>query len=223
MRLSKLNQLVPAALLAFALAGPAFGEWRDIPYADIAKMPLTLNKVDPQKIFTAAFYAKPGDGQADVPKDFRLQVKADGQLVPVPVHPDGRIDLPFRQDWADRGAVVQSNQPKGRVKLSMRLDSRTPPGTRMSYAQLTESVPVMERGIKEMAGMMSFMAPKVRQLTLRFDAPGVQTVSLTLPGGKKKQWKSDGKGHATLPWDPSWLAGTVELTAPLKGIDQVLK
>lgn len=223
MSFPKLNRIFPVALLALALASPVLAEWRDIPYADIAKMPLTLNRVDPQKIYTAAFYAKPGEGQIDVPRDFRLQVKADGRVIPVTIQPDGRIELPFRQDWSDRGAVVQSNQPKGRVKLSMRLDSRTPPGTRMTYAQLTESVPVMERGIKEMAGMMSFMAPKVRQLTLRFDTPGAQTVSLTLPDGKKKQWKSDARGHATLPWNPSWLAGMVELSAPLKGIDQILK
>ncbi len=223
MPFSKLTRIFPVALLALALASPALAEWRDIPYADMAKMPLTLNKVDPQKIYTAAFYAKPGEGQTEIPADFKLQVKADGRIIPVPVQADGRIDLPFRQDWADNGAIVQSNQPKGRVKMHMSLNSRTPPGTRMSYAQLTESVPVMERGIKEMAGMMILLAPKVRELVLRFDKPGTQTVTLTLPGGRKQLWKSDAKGHARLPWNSKWLAGIVELSAPLKGIDQVLK
>jgi hypothetical protein len=223
MSLCFLNRLGLLGLLALAVAAPAAAEWRDIPYADIAKMPLTLKKVDPQKIFTTTLRAKPGAGQASLPADFKLQVRVGGQVIPVLVQPDGRVELPVRQDWADAGALVQSNQPKGRIKVDVSIDSRTPPGTRMSYAQLSESVPVMERGIKEMAGMMSFMAPKVRELVLRFDKASQQTVTLTLPGGKKMLWKSDAQGHAKLPWEPKWLAATVELSAPLQGIDQVLK
>lgn len=223
MPLSFLNRLGLAGLLALAAAAPAAAEWRDIPYDAIAKLPLTIKKVDTQKIFTATLKARPGDGQTTMPADFRLQVKVGEQLVPVVIHPDGRVDLPVRQDWVDAGAVIQTNQPKGRVKVDFSIDSRTPPGTRMSYAQLTESVPVMERGIKEMAGMMSFLAPKVRELILRFDQGSPQTVTLTLPDGKKKLWKSDAKGHARLPWEPKWLAATVELSAPLQGIDQVMK
>ncbi len=223
MSLSFLNRLALAGLLSLCLAAPSAAEWRDIPYADMAKMPLTLKKVDPNKIYSFAFYAKPGEGQTALPADFRLQIKAEGKIIEVPIQPDGRIDMPFRQDWADQGAVVQSNQPKGRVRMGMSINSRTPAGTRMSYAQLSESAPVMERGIKEMAGMMSFMAPKVRQLTLRFDKANAQTVTLTLPGGRKKRWKTDAEGRATLPWEPKWLTAVVELSAPLKGIDQVLK
>jgi len=220
---SFLNRLGLVGLLALAVATPAAAEWRDIPYADIAKMPLTLKKVDPQKIFTTTLKAKPGEGQTALPADFRLQVKVGAQTIPVLIQPDGAIELPMRQDWVDSGAIVQSNQSKGRVKVDLTIDSRTPPGTRMSYAQLTESVPVMERGIKEMAGMMSFMAPKVRELILRFGTGSPQTVTLTLPGGKKMLWKSDAKGHARVPWERKWLAATVELSAPLQGIDQVMK
>jgi hypothetical protein len=222
MRLPNLNRLALFALLALA-AAPTLADWRDIPYANIAKMPMTLKKVDPQKIFAFSFRARPGAGLTALPADFRLQVKAGGQLLPVPVQADGRFELPIRQDWVDNGAVLQSNQPKDRVLIDMTINSRTPPGTRMSYAQLTESVPVMERGIKEMAGMMSFLAPKVRELILSFDKASAQTVSLTLPGGRKLLWKTDAKGQAKLPWEPKWLAATVELSAPLQGIDQVVK
>ncbi len=218
-----LNRLTLAALLLMTLASPALAEWRDFPYAKMAQMGLVLGKVDPQKIFTAAMIARPGEGFDALPADFRLQVKLGAKTIPVPILPDGRIELPIRQDWADADAQVQTNQPKGRVRLSMDLNSRTPPGTRLSYAQLTESVPVMERGIKEMAGVMSFLAPKVKQLTLRFAKGQSQTVTLTLPDGKRKLWKSNAEGHATIPWEPKWLQGAVLLSAPLQGIDQVLK
>jgi hypothetical protein len=217
-RLARLG--LAAALLALPLA--AFAEWRDIPYADVAKMPLMLDKVDPQHIYKARLVAKPGKGLKALPADFRLQVKVNGQVLPVPVAADGTVQLPFRQDWADAGAVVQSNQPKGVVAVNMNFDARTPPGTRMTYAQLTESAPVLERGISQMAGLMSFMAPDVKALVLKFEKPGHSAV-LTLPGGKKKSWTADAKGRIELPWEPKWSAGVVELSAPLSGIDQILK
>jgi hypothetical protein len=41
------------ALLLAVTALPAFAEWREVPYADVAKMPLGLKKADPQGVFTA--------------------------------------------------------------------------------------------------------------------------------------------------------------------------
>jgi hypothetical protein len=213
--------LFATALLSLPLA--ALAEWRDIPYADVVKMPLMLEKVDPGHVFKFRMQAKPGKGVQALPADFRLQVKLkDGQLVPVVVKPDGNIELPVRRDWADGGAVLQSNQPKGVVGINMNFDARTPPGTKMSYAQLTEAAPILEKGISEYAGFMSFMAPDVKTIVLKFAQPG-HTAVLTLPGGKKKSWKADAKGRIEMPWEPKWAAGIVELSAPLAGVDQILK
>jgi hypothetical protein len=221
-RLPRSARLVLAlALLAAPLA--ALAEWRDIPYADVAKLPLMLEKVDPQHVYSFRLTAVPGKGLKALPADFRLQLKlAGGQLLPVPVAQDGRIQLPIRRDWAKGGTVLQSNQPKETVGVSMAFNARTPPGLRMSYAQLTESAPILERGISEMAGLMSFMAPGVKTLALKFDRAG-HTLVLTLPGGKQKRWTSDAKGRIELPWEPKWAAGLVELSAPLVGIDPILK
>ena len=46
---------------------------------------------------------------------------------------------------------------------------------------------------------------------------------MSLPGGGKKSYRTDAKGLIVLPWEPKWAAGTVELSAPLKSIDQSLK
>jgi len=220
--LPRLTAAAFAALLALNAPPLRAEPWRDVPYGDIAKMPLVLAKVDPEHVFTVALVAKPGKGHAALPADFRLQLKVNGQIIPVAVAADGKIGLPFRQDWADAGAVLQSNQAKGRVAIAMDFISRVPAGTRMSYAQLTEAAPVLERGIGEVAGFMSFLAPEVRHFTLKF-AQAPQTVLLTLPDGKKRSYKTDAKGLIVLPWEPKWAAGIVELSAPLKGIDQTLK
>lgn len=209
-------------LLAF-IALPSQAEWRSLPYAELAKMPLMLKKVDPQGIYDAFYQAKASKAGASLPADLKMQVSAAGQLIPVPIQPGGRVDLPVRQDWADAGAQLQVNQPKGTISVSFVMNSRVPPGTRMSYGQLTESVPVLERGIKEMAGMLSFFAPKVKQVVLKFEKGSAQTITLSLPDGAKKVWKTDANGQIQLPWQPAWSAGAVELSAPLKGIDQVMK
>jgi hypothetical protein len=219
---SRLPRLGLAAALFLLPAAAALAEWRDIPYAQVIKMPLLLEKVDPQHVYTFRLQARPGSGLKALPADFRLQVKVQGQVVPVVVAPDGRVQLPVRQDWAQAGAVLQSNQPKDAVGIAMNLDARVPPGTRMSYARLTESAPIMERGISQMAGLMSFMAPDVKALVLEFAEPGHSAV-LTLPDGKTRRWKADAKGRLELPWEPKWAAGTVELSAPLVAIDQILK
>src|SRR5688572_12862073 len=211
-----------AACLGLAAAFPALAEWRDIPYAEVAKMPLTLAKVDPQKVFTVRVKAKPGKGHTGLPADLKLQLKVGSQLIPIKVTPEGLIELPIRQDWADAGALLQSNQPKGRVALDLGFDSRVPAGTKMSYAQPTEAAPILEKGIGQMAGMMSFMAPGVKAFTLKC-AKAPQTVVLTLPDGKKRNWTTDAAGKIELPWEPKWAKGTVELSAPLAGIEQILK
>lgn len=220
--LPKLTAAALAALLALPSAPVRAQEWRDIPYADVAKMPLVLAKVDPQHIFTSSMVAKPGKGLSALPADYKLQLKVNGQVIPLAVAADGRVSMPIRQDWADAGALIQTNQPKGRVLVSLSFNARVPPGVRMSYAQLTEAAPVLERGIKEVAGLMSFMAPAVKTFTLSFDKPP-QTAVITLPDGARKSYRTDGKGLIVLPWEPKWAAGTVELSAPLKGIDQTLK
>ena len=67
MTLSRL--LRPARLLLattlFALAilpAAAMAQWRDIPYADVVKMPLMLDKVDPGHVFRFRLQAQPGKG-----------------------------------------------------------------------------------------------------------------------------------------------------------------
>jgi len=220
--LPKLTAAALAALFAISTPAARAEEWRDIPYADVAKMPLVLAKVDPQHIFTSSMVAKPGKGLSALPADYKLQLKVNGQVIPLAVAADGRVTMPIRQDWADSGALIQTNQPKGRVLVSLSFNSRVPPGVRMSYAQLTEAAPVLEKGISEVAGLMSFMAPGVKSFTLIFDKPP-QTAVLTLPDGKKRSFTTDAKGQIVLPWEPKWAAGTVELSAPLKGIDQTLK
>ena len=92
--LPRLTAAALAALLLLAAPRARSEEWRDMPYADMAKMPLVLAKVDAQHVFTTVFTALPGKGQAAMPADFRLQIKVNGQVVPVAVAADGKVAIP---------------------------------------------------------------------------------------------------------------------------------
>jgi hypothetical protein len=222
MRLSRIPNYF-LGLILLLVAGSAAAEWRDIPYKDVAKMPLALKSADPQGIYTAIYKVVPAEGKASLPADLRFQIKAGQQLVAVSIQPDGRVDFPIRSDWVDADASVQVNQPKGSFRMNFSLIPRTPAGTQMTYGQLTESAPVLERGIKEAAGLMSFLAPKVSAFLIAFPNNTPQTITVTLADGKKKTWKSDAKGSIRLPWEPSWAAATVVLSSPLKGVAPDLK
>jgi hypothetical protein len=215
-------RLLLAALLVLA-ALPARAEWREVPYADVAKMPLGLQKADPQGVFTSYYVIKPAKGKAAVPADVRFRVRAADQTVDVPIGPGGRVRFPLRPEWAEQGAMVLINQPKGSFRMSFGMDARTPPGTQMTYAALTESAPVLERGIRDMAGLMSMFAPKVRALLLDFEPGAPQTVEITFADGKRKVFRSDAKGRVRLPWDPDWARAQVVLSAPLRKLDPELK
>ncbi len=215
-------RLIVAALLLLA-ALPVRAEWREVPYAEAAKMPLALRAADPQGIFTSYYILKPAKGQKAIPADLQFRVRAGAETVDVPVGAQGRLQFPVRPEWADQGAVVLINKPKGSFQMSFGLDARTPPGTRMTYAALAESVPVLERGIKDVAGLMSLFAPKVRGLLLDFEPGATQTVEIALTDGKRKLFRTDAKGRVRLPWEPDWSAATVVLSAPLKKIDPELK
>lgn len=212
-----------AILLALSLlATPVLAAWRDIPYDDMARIPLLLQKLDQEGIYRSWLEARPGAGHDGLPADLRVELQVDGRTIPVPCRADGTLDLPWRADWSGKDAKVRLNYPKDRAGIVFHVKPRTPPGTRMSYAKLTESLPLMERGIREMAGMMSFLAPEPEALALQFASAGAQTLVLTRPGRAPRTFRSSADGKLELPWEPDWNAATVVLSAPLQSVDPVI-
>ena len=219
--------LIALLLLPFAVHAD---EWRELPYEDIAQMPVMLAKVDTDHVFSTRFQIERADGKQGLPTNLRVEVLASGKTFPVRVDANGGLQLPIRQDWVDAKAGLRVNQPKGSMKLAYKYEARTPPGTRMSYAQLTESVAVMERGIKQAAGLMSFMAPKPYALGIVFPPGPAQQVTLTFADGSSKSFRTSAKskiGSADnsleLPWNSRWRDAQVNLSAPLRGVMPLLK
>lgn len=215
-------QRIASLLALLLLAAPVLAGWRDIPYDDMARIPLLLQRLDQGGIYRSWLEARPGAGQAALPADFRVELQVDGRTIPVPCRADGTLELPWRADWSGKNAKVRLNYPKERAGIVFHLKPRTPPGTRMSYAKLTESLPLMERGIREMAGVMRFLAPEPEALALQFPPGAMQTLVLARPGKAPRTFRSTTDGKLELPWNPDWAAATVVLSAPLQSVDPVI-
>ncbi|TWI06306.1 Protein of unknown function (DUF2987) [Luteimonas cucumeris] len=219
--------LVPLLLAC----GIAHGdEWREIPYKEVARMQLVLEKVDTDRVFTTSYSIKRADGRPALPPNLRVEVVAAGKAVPLQVDPDGKVHLPIRQDWVDNRATIRINQPKGSMTLSYGYKARTPPGTRMHYSRLTESLQVMERGIEQAAGLLSFLAPEPYALGIMFPSGPQQEVVLTFPDGSVKRFRSSGSGSSEgidnrleLPWNPDWQDAEVTFSAPPRSVLPLMK
>lgn len=219
----------PVAMLLISSVAQA-EEWREIPYKDIARMQLVLEKVDTEHIFSSRYSVKRTDGKQALPSNLQIEIVAAGKTVPVRVDPEGNVQLPIRQDWADAGAKLRINQPKGALTLAYNYKVRTPAGTRMRYSQLTESLLVMERGIKQAAGFLSFMAPEPYALGIMFPPGPRQEVLLTFPDGSTKRFRTSSRSKIEgadnsieVPWNPRWRDAEVTLSAPLGGVLPLMK
>jgi hypothetical protein len=213
-------------LLVLVAGGAGAEEWREIPYKDLARMQVMLEKVDTDHVFSSDFSVSPVDAKQGLPGDLRVEVLVGGKAVAVRVEPGGRMHLPIRQDWIDAGAKVRLNQPKGKLAVNYNFRARTPAGTRMRYSQLAESAEVMARGIKAEAGLLSFVAPKPDALDIRFRPGPLQVLTIRFADGTSKRWQAVAKGGYNgieLPWKPEWRDAEVTLSAPLGGVMVLVK
>lgn len=213
-----------AALLVHG--GAIAGQGRELDYKEVARAELMLGKVDPDRVFTTEFRVKPAREGAALPPDLRVDVSVSGKTIPIRFDPDGKLHLPARQDWSDAGAKVRLNYPKDAVKVAYSYVARTPPGTRMSYSRLTESLQVMERGIEKEAGLLSFMAPKPYALGMLFEPGAVQEVTLRFADGTQKRFRTVPEGARNsleLPWNPRWKDAEAVLSAPATGVRPLVK
>lgn len=202
--------------ISLAFAATASAQSRELPYEDVTSMQAMLDKVDHDGVYSISYKLTPGKSRKTLPDNVQVEIVGAGKPVPVRIDKDHVVRLPFNQAFIQADARIRISQPKSAVGLTLIFKPRTPQGTRMRYSQLTESVPVMERGIEEKAGLMSFMAPEPYALMMQFpDATEEQWVVVTLIDGTLKRFAANADSQVELPWKPGWRDAQVQLSAPL--------
>ena len=203
-----------ALTLALTAIQAHAAEGRDVPLAPVCDGVTKAKPADPEDIIHVKMVARPRD-QPELPADLALELVKDGKTTPIALDADHGFD-PRCDDPSMRDASIRVNQPRSKVRFGLAFPARVPSGTAMSYAKLAESVPVMIEAIRRQAGLMRFLAPKVRGVRLRFAAEG-QHVIIHAPDGVKR-FDADDKGEVIVPWNPDWSTATVQLSEPLRAI-----
>jgi hypothetical protein len=188
-----------------ALAADPVG--RLIPYQNLYGPLAGVRQVDPQGIVISSLRAESAQKDQPLPADLKMELRFGTTRQPVALDRDGRFTLPLRADWATGDAALWINQPKSAVVVVEGFTMRTPTATRLNYGQLMESLPVMERVVKQQAGMMSLVAPKPQGVELAFAPDTPQSVIVGV-GVQAKTWRTDAKGHVQVPFDPALPATT---------------
>ena len=187
---------------------------RTIPYQKLYEPLATVHQSDPQGIVISTFQAKSAEKGQPLPPDLKMELRFGTTRQPIMLDHDGRFSLPLRADWASGDAALWVNQPKSMVGVSLSFTARLPQATNTTYGRLMESLSIMERIVKQQAGMMSFMVPKLQGMDLTYAAGGVQT-AMVGSGATAKTLRSDAQGRLRMPFDPAIPASTAVVLSAL--------
>lgn len=108
-----------------------------------------------------------------IPTDaIRLIARPEGRRpVTFPVDERGCLTMPAELAGAARKTPVTINVPAGKATLSIVFSIRQPTVRELDYAQLMAGAIQLNAAIRREAGVMRFMAPKVKGLLLLWYAP----------------------------------------------------
>jgi hypothetical protein len=215
-RIPLLVALLLSGLMMAATAFAADPVGRTIPYQKLYEPIAKMRSGDPQGILIARLQARAAEKGKPLPADLKLELRTGGTSQPIAFdHVSGRFELPIRADWASGDTTqIWLNYPKSEVGITLDFSARLPPSANTSYGRLMESLAVVERMVKQQAGIMSFMAPKFEGVELIWPAGTAQTATIGT-GATAKTLRSDAQGHLRIPFDSATPANAVVVLSSL--------
>ena len=108
-------------------------------------------------------------------------VNGDQMLQQIPVDViTGTIELPVFEDDTAKQLALKLNQDKDALVVNLNASIKPPSSATMPYNDLFIVIEDFNRFIKNMAGAMSFFAPKTNALKFQFDQPA----TIEIPANK---------------------------------------
>jgi len=128
-----------AVLIAFAALRPAHADTSSVPYIALyesLRPALEITGRDHLVAKARIQSKRPGVE----PESIRLQILARGGTRTIQVGDDGELLFPLEESLRDENPIVQSNQPKGSLTLSVAIGMKVPQGTRFPYAEIATGI-----------------------------------------------------------------------------------
>ena len=176
--------IIPLAFF-LSLTGPAVaqGPTGTIPYAKLHSMQTAFAGIPPasRDKLRFAVVLKHDDPANRAP--IGLYVEQGGKRTPIPVSPGGALDLPSRDDWAQQGLLVHTDQPKGSltVTISLAILPPAPQSVPVSYliAGIRQAQGALRAGYRQVGGLAGLLAvPTLKGVRAKLERCCTETARL---------------------------------------------
>ncbi len=141
--------------------------------------------------------------------EIRVALVNDAQSLPLKIAADGLVDIPVRDDLYKTDAELRTNQPKGKLSLSVGIALNWSFASKeIPYNEVEESMRQLERGGKDVLGWIAYTLffPSFENVDIpvRYPKANGQTLDVVKDGRVIKSFKADDKGVLTFRLDRRW-------------------
>jgi len=198
--------LVAGVLVMAAGAAPA-AEKATIPYDKLDELCQKLEQVDATKLFTSAQVLSKDKNVK--PSQIKLVIKSAGGDIPLRVSADGYIgDFPRAEALRKENPPIESNQPKGSLRLNIGVELTVPATNTFPYARLLDGIVEAIKFMKAQAGGPAPAEdPVIKAVILLFPKSAGRAATVEVgTGAAKRVMTADATGQVRLLMKPT-LAG----------------
>lgn len=173
-----------------------------MPYAKMEEVWQKTDTIDRKKLVVLTQVGS--SNKAVKPSEIVMTIKSSAGPIPIHLGPDGDVlDFPRTEALRQENPVIETNQPKGTLSLSMAIGLPVPDSLTFPYARIAEGIAEGDRAVKSQAGIVSLVVPSLKAAVVYFPASGAgkATVEIASVSGKKVL-KADASGQVKLMLDP---------------------
>lgn len=186
------------ALTSFASASAEDGG-KDTPYQKYYKRLSPAKSADVENALKIIFCASAGNKSDVLPRGLEFEIRDGAEHVPLLIDDRLCFEIPVNSAWAEHDAVLHVNTSIP-IALAISISGRPPKATRLSYAELMNSIPAYQRVIASQGMLARVFMPAAHGLAMGFDKGKRHTVIVHAASGDI-EYATDENGELHIPYD----------------------